>query len=168
MAKRITQPTFDEAVKENMDDFEMSKEDAIKDTIKQFIGQGVILDNIDTSGGVGMEELSSVITVIVSYALSLLPTADGTPSGNDVNIDDIINAFTSLRNLCRKTCQFSIRNRKIILQDGCLTKLYLLLNQDSLSYIVLESLLDTLLSLTKSIGSLVMIMYSDRCYLTHL
>ena len=68
MAKRITQPTFDEAVKENMDDFELSMEDAIKDTIKQFIGQGVILDNIDTSGGVGMEELSSAITIIISYA----------------------------------------------------------------------------------------------------
>ena len=45
MVRRITQSTFDEAVKENMEDFEMTKEDAIKDTITQFIGQGVSLGN---------------------------------------------------------------------------------------------------------------------------
>lgn len=34
--KRITQETFDDAVKENMDDFGASREDAIKDTIEEF------------------------------------------------------------------------------------------------------------------------------------
>lgn len=34
--KRITQETFDDAVKENMDDFGMSREEAIKDSIEQF------------------------------------------------------------------------------------------------------------------------------------
>ena len=34
--KRITQETFDEAVRENMDDFDMPREEAIKDAIEQF------------------------------------------------------------------------------------------------------------------------------------
>jgi len=34
--KRITQETFDDAVKENMDDFGSSREDAIKDTMEEF------------------------------------------------------------------------------------------------------------------------------------
>ena len=34
--KRISQETFDETVKENMDDFDMSREDAIADAIEQF------------------------------------------------------------------------------------------------------------------------------------
>ena len=33
---RISQETFDETVKENMDDFDMSREDAIADAIEQF------------------------------------------------------------------------------------------------------------------------------------
>lgn len=43
MVKRITQSTFDDAVKENMEEFDMSMENSIKDTIKQFVGQGVNL-----------------------------------------------------------------------------------------------------------------------------
>lgn len=34
--KRVSQETFDETVKENMDDFDMSREDAIADAIDQF------------------------------------------------------------------------------------------------------------------------------------
>ena len=34
--KRVSQDTFDETVKENMDDFDMSREDAIADAIEQF------------------------------------------------------------------------------------------------------------------------------------
>lgn len=34
--KRITQDTFDEAVRENMDDFDMPREEAIKDAMEQF------------------------------------------------------------------------------------------------------------------------------------
>ena len=34
--KRISQETFDAAVKENMDDFGLSAEEAVRDTIKEF------------------------------------------------------------------------------------------------------------------------------------
>lgn len=47
MERRVTQETFDQAVLENMSDFDLSKEDAIKDTIQQFVSQGVNLSAID-------------------------------------------------------------------------------------------------------------------------
>ena len=39
MVKVISQETFDAVVQENIDDFEMSKEEAIKDAISQFESQ---------------------------------------------------------------------------------------------------------------------------------
>jgi len=48
--KRITQKTFDECVRENMEDFEMEKEAALADAIQQFETQGVDLTNVDLSG----------------------------------------------------------------------------------------------------------------------
>uniref|UniRef100_A0A1L8DBE1 Armadillo/beta-catenin-like repeat-containing protein n=1 Tax=Nyssomyia neivai TaxID=330878 RepID=A0A1L8DBE1_9DIPT len=46
MAKVISQETFDDAVKENVTEFEMSVEEAKEETIKQFQAQGVNLANI--------------------------------------------------------------------------------------------------------------------------
>lgn len=48
--KRITQETFDEVVRENMDEFEMEKQQALEDAVSQFKTQGVDLTNIDTTG----------------------------------------------------------------------------------------------------------------------
>lgn len=39
MAKVITQATFDDVVKENMVEFEMSAEEAVNDTVEQFQSQ---------------------------------------------------------------------------------------------------------------------------------
>eukprot|EP00045_Choanoeca_perplexa_P010669 m.109707 g.109707 ORF g.109707 m.109707 type:complete len:502 (+) comp15351_c1_seq4:878-2383(+) len=46
MAKQITQETFNDVVKENMMEFEMSMTEAIQDAIDQFMTQGVDLSNI--------------------------------------------------------------------------------------------------------------------------
>ena len=48
--KRISQKTFDETVRENIEEFEMEKEEALAEAIEQFKTQGVDLTNIDTSG----------------------------------------------------------------------------------------------------------------------
>ncbi|XP_071795017.1 armadillo repeat-containing protein 6-like [Asterias amurensis] len=45
-AKRITQDTFDAVVKENIEEFEMSPEEALNDAVEQFKSQGVDLINI--------------------------------------------------------------------------------------------------------------------------
>lgn len=39
MAKVITQATFDDVVKENMVEFELSAEEAVNDTVEQFQSQ---------------------------------------------------------------------------------------------------------------------------------
>lgn len=43
---RVSQETFDQAVQENVDDFEMEPEEALADAIAQFEAQGANLDNI--------------------------------------------------------------------------------------------------------------------------
>ncbi|KAL8602261.1 hypothetical protein ACOMHN_022774 [Nucella lapillus] len=46
MAKQITQQTFDDVVKENMQEFEMTVEESIEDAVQQFESQGVNLASI--------------------------------------------------------------------------------------------------------------------------
>lgn len=48
MAKRmITQETFDAAVRENMEEFEMDPDEALKDAVEQFESQGNIATKDD-------------------------------------------------------------------------------------------------------------------------
>jgi hypothetical protein len=54
---RISQQTFDDVVRENKDDFDMSDEEALADAISQFEKQGVDLSYIDKTGGVGQDEV---------------------------------------------------------------------------------------------------------------
>lgn len=39
-SKRITQETFDAAVRENIEEFEMGPEEAVKEAVEQFESQG--------------------------------------------------------------------------------------------------------------------------------
>ena len=43
--KRITQETFDEVVKENIDEFDMTSEEALSEAIQQFESQGRLCPN---------------------------------------------------------------------------------------------------------------------------
>lgn len=46
MAKRrITQETFDAAVRENMEEFEMDPDEALREAVEQFDSQGKVHDN---------------------------------------------------------------------------------------------------------------------------
>lgn len=64
--KRITQETFDEVVSENIEEFDMSREEAIQDAVKQFLKQGVDLSNIDTTTGEGRKELLDIFQALNS------------------------------------------------------------------------------------------------------
>ncbi|KAJ8708814.1 hypothetical protein PYW08_010196 [Mythimna loreyi] len=59
MVRVITQETYDEVVKENIEEFEMTPEEAIKEAVAQFEAQGVDLSNIikDLSLGSGDNHL---------------------------------------------------------------------------------------------------------------
>nr|XP_022911760.1 armadillo repeat-containing protein 6 homolog [Onthophagus taurus] len=54
----ITQDCYEEIVHQNMSDFELSQEDAIKETIEQLKSQGVDLSNIITDMATNNEDLS--------------------------------------------------------------------------------------------------------------
>ncbi|KAI8111557.1 hypothetical protein M9435_004057 [Picochlorum sp. BPE23] len=51
--KRITQATFDDAVRENVEEFDMEVEEAVSSAIEEFKSQGVDLSNVYT--GVGLQ-----------------------------------------------------------------------------------------------------------------
>lgn len=53
---RIQQSTFDECVRENMTEFDMELEEAIKDSIQQFLSQGVDLSTIVTDNLLGTNQ----------------------------------------------------------------------------------------------------------------
>ncbi|KAI2589856.1 armadillo repeat containing 6, partial [Homo sapiens] len=46
VSKRIAQETFDAAVRENIEEFAMGPEEAVKEAVEQFESQGVDLSNI--------------------------------------------------------------------------------------------------------------------------
>lgn len=94
-----------------------------------------------------MELLSSAINAISNYASNLKELQS--PAITD---EMLTGSLRSLCELCSKSCHYFTRNRKIVLYDGCLSNLYILLNQDNLKLVCLEALLETLISLTKSSG----------------
>ena len=70
MVRVITQETFDLVVKENMEEFDMERAEAVRDAREQFEQQGVSLVNIVVS-----EQGSQVcqhFKLAVFYCLSLL------------------------------------------------------------------------------------------------
>lgn len=46
--RRITQETFDAAVRENMEEFEMDPDEALREAVEQFESQGKITKEIHT------------------------------------------------------------------------------------------------------------------------
>ena len=73
MTKRITQAAFDEAVKENMEEFEMDREEAIADAVQQFESQGVDLGNVNTTG-----EENAALTALATLTAHITEHKDDT------------------------------------------------------------------------------------------
>ncbi|KAF4525036.1 hypothetical protein B566_EDAN001949 [Ephemera danica] len=95
MVRVITQETFDNVVKENEDDLEMSHEEAVQDAIKQFEAQGVDLTNIITSGS--KEDSSSEHAIIKT--LKRLVNILESPVEN-INPSDLQDILTNLKGEC--------------------------------------------------------------------
>ncbi|XP_068605260.1 armadillo repeat-containing protein 6 [Brachionichthys hirsutus] len=70
MAKRrITQETFDAAVKENMEEFEMDPDGALRDAVEQFESQGVDLSCIVKAAPTSSSEEHEVLQVLDSLRI---------------------------------------------------------------------------------------------------
>lgn len=105
MNKQISQETFDEVVKENIDEFGMSSDDALADAITQFKSQGIDLSIIDTTGGIGRDDITNAISIITDY--------DGT-SRDNINL--IITTIMSLSTLVNPMHQMAKRNMSILIK----------------------------------------------------
>lgn len=88
--RRITQETFDAAVEENMEEFDMERAEAVADAIKQFEMSGVDLRGIVTSAeGSASHPVLSAAQVVKEFA-----TSEG------VSVDAVTAALTELKALC--------------------------------------------------------------------
>jgi hypothetical protein len=116
MAKKISQETFDDVVRENVEDFEQELAEAIADATSQFQKQGVDLSNIDLSGGVGRQEMLDAIAALDANI------KDKAPAGA------LTTTLTALRALCskEKTGELSTRNKNLMREKG-LNNLHLLM-----------------------------------------
>lgn len=140
MAKKISQETFDDVVRENMEEFDMEAAEALEDAIKQFNKQGVNLSSIDISGGVGRQEVLDAIAALSSLA------SGGVAEG------EIVAAIDSLTQLCAKEHQFSNRNRIFTMDKGGVNALHLLLDEKQ-SEVVIKAAAIFLNDLSKSTGT---------------
>mmetsp|Transcript_24911 Transcript_24911/g.64895 ORF Transcript_24911/g.64895 Transcript_24911/m.64895 type:complete len:510 (+) Transcript_24911:282-1811(+) len=79
---QISQETFDQVVKENIEDFDMTPEEAVADAAEQFKSQGVDLSNIllraPTEGADGGDEIHPALVAVNEY-MALL-SDDAAPS----------------------------------------------------------------------------------------
>lgn len=127
--RRITQDTFDEVVDENIEEFEMSKDEAIKDAWTQFNSQGVDLTDIDLSGGVGKQEmLDAIAGITVNNSSSTAgATADATSSSNTDNTEKIVTNLDILKVLCSDSHSMSKRNLVMMRSKGGLDALHALM-----------------------------------------
>jgi len=99
VAKRITQETFDEVVKENVEEFEMDEKEALAEAVKQFESQGVSLANIDTTGGVGRAEMEAAMEEML---------------GSSGNEDAVCASLRELNELCDASHVLGARNRTLL------------------------------------------------------
>lgn len=138
--KRISQETFDNAVRENVEDFEMEFSDALRDAIDQFQKQGVDLSSIDTTGGIGREEVDQMIESLIKYR-------DG-----DASLD-ILDILAQLRLLCDEKHELGLRNQNLLLNKGGFNALHDLV-LENLTNDILEGVFNTLLQLCRTNGKL--------------
>ncbi|KAI5632262.1 hypothetical protein NE865_15017 [Phthorimaea operculella] len=102
MVRVVTQETYDEVVKENMEEFDMSPEEAIKEAVAQFEAQGVDLSNVikDLALGSGDGHL-------VSSAVEKLKNF-----GTNASDDEILKQLEVLKAECKKDIAHRIRAGK--------------------------------------------------------
>lgn len=150
--KRVSQETFDEVVRENIEEFEMSAEEALKDAIDQFSKQGVDLSVIDLTGGIGKEEFT---TAVRNLDISIKEIQSD--SANDgSSIVELLE--TTLRNLLfdsptTSSDDLSRRNRRLFCKDGGFNILHTLITESNIERKpMLTAAMDLLTKLSKIDG----------------
>lgn len=94
MAKIISQETFDDVVRENVIEFEMSVPDAKEETVKQFEAQGINLANIIKDLTINEETGKPVL----NETIDKLKTVGA--DNENVNFDELSKTIDTLANEC--------------------------------------------------------------------
>jgi hypothetical protein len=136
-AKKITQETFDEVVQENIDEFELSKDEAIFDAYKQFSSQGVDMTDIDISGGVGRQDVLDAIAVLKTHG-SL--TAVEAASAESIEANNVLDSIAILSKLCTESHDLCKRNLVMMRSNGGLDAIHLLMFPTQNAAILAKSL----------------------------
>jgi hypothetical protein len=136
-AKKITQETFDEVVQENIDEFELSKDEAIFDAYKQFSSQGVDMTDIDISGGVGRQDVLDAIAVLKTHG-SL--TAVEAAAADCVSANNVLDNIAILSRLCTESHDLCKRNLVMMRSNGGLDAIHLLMFPTQNAAILAKSL----------------------------
>lgn len=102
MAKIISQETFDDVVKENIVEFEMSVQEAKEESVKQFEAQGINLANIVKDLSINEETGKPVLNETIEKLKSI--SAD-----DDISSDLIPKLLGILSN----ECAFSVPHRVV-------------------------------------------------------
>ncbi|KAG6463655.1 armadillo repeat-containing protein 6 homolog [Manduca sexta] len=104
MVRVITQDTYDEVVKENMEEFDMSPEEAINEAVAQFEAQGVDLSNI-----IKDLALSSGDDHLVSTTVAKLKEIW---DDKQRDFNDLMKEFDTLKSECAKDIARRVRASK--------------------------------------------------------
>ncbi|KAI4466897.1 hypothetical protein MML48_2g00018927 [Holotrichia oblita] len=101
MSLQITQETFDNTVRENVSEFEMSVEEAIKETIEQFSAQGVILTHIVTDWMMASSANSLELVDAIRQLNELT-------SGESMDLQALITQLSIIRAECDKGLNYKV------------------------------------------------------------
>lgn len=142
MAKQISQQTFDDVVKENMSEFDMSVEDSIQDAVEQFESQGVNLANIvkDTGLYAGGSDGDTASLHPVLNALSMLSVSS---EGESANMTAML---IQLQTVCDE-CNIDLAHRCLAGTHQAFPKLMLLLSRFSHDVPMVKAVLQSLCAL---------------------
>lgn len=103
MAKVISQETFDDVVKENIIEFEMSVQEAKEESVQQFEAQGINLTNIIKDLTINEETGKPVLNETIEK-LETISSAGGDFDSNEVN---------QLLEVLAKECNASVPHRVV-------------------------------------------------------
>ena len=144
--KRISQETFDDVVKENVEDFEMEPAEALAEAIKQFQSQGVDLKNVDISGGIGRAEMEAALSALKAFAHNNdVFDAKVNSTVQQYTIEQQVETLRNISVMCDIKCEQHLRNREMMNPTGINALLELLVpGQVSVVLIEAVSLLSAL------------------------
>ncbi|CAM9836795.1 unnamed protein product, partial [Ectocarpus sp. 4 AP-2014] len=116
MAKFITQETFDEVVKENMEDFDMDRESAARDAVGQFNAQGADLSNVDTSADGVRKDARATIKDHLEKLRGI--DLDDGGKGEGPPKSGCLEVLSSVGNMCREEGAAGESNRTAVGEAG--------------------------------------------------